>query len=310
MPTPGLDTVIGDSTATRDPKAASERFAKGLEAERAGDRWTALEHFRAACDRDPTAQHLFKLSFLLDLAGDEDGAFDALQRACALPEPPVNALINLAVLHEDRGEMHQAERCLRKVLQAAPNHARARLFMKDVMASKEALYDEGDEQASAKREGELNTPVTDFELSVRARNCLKKMNIRTLRDLLMITKAELLSYKNFGETSLSEIEAMLAQRGLRLGEGLDQGYVARAAKEYIDSLADRVDAQVLGRSVSSLELSVRARRALQLLGVQSIGDLAARTEAELMGVKNFGQNSLDEIKRKLADLGLGLRELE
>jgi DNA-directed RNA polymerase alpha subunit len=29
-----------------------------------------------------------------------------------------------------------------------------------------------------------------------------------------------------------------------------------------------------------------------------------------MGVKNFGQNSLDEIKRKLADLGLGLRELD
>ena len=106
------------------------------------------------------------------------------------------------------------------------------------------------------------------------------------------------------------LESMLAQRGLRLGEGLDQGYVARAAKEYIDSLADRVDASVLNRPVSSLELSVRARRALQLLAVQSIGELAARTEAELMGVKNFGQNSLDEIKRKLADLGLGLRELE
>jgi DNA-directed RNA polymerase subunit alpha len=55
---------------------------------------------------------------------------------------------------------------------------------------------------------------------------------------------------------------------------------------------------------------VRARRALQLLGVQSIGELAARTEAELMGVKNFGQNSLDEIKRKLVEMGLSLRELD
>ena len=145
---------------------------------------------------------------------------------------------------------------------------------------------------------------------MRSRNCLKKMNIRTLRDLLMITKAELLSYKNFGETSLTEIEAMLAQRGLRLGEGLDQGYVARAAKDYIDKLADRVDASVLGKPVASMDLSVRARRALQLLGVQSVGELAARTEAELMGVKNFGQNSLDEIKRKLIDMGLSLRELD
>jgi DNA-directed RNA polymerase subunit alpha len=59
-----------------------------------------------------------------------------------------------------------------------------------------------------------------------------------------------------------------------------------------------------------MDLSVRARRALQLLGVQSVGELAARTEAELMGVKNFGQNSLDEIKRKLIDMGLSLRELD
>jgi DNA-directed RNA polymerase subunit alpha len=103
---------------------------------------------------------------------------------------------------------------------------------------------------------------------------------------------------------------MLTQRGLRLGEGLDQGYVARAAKEYIDSLTDRVDAGTLAKPVASMDLSVRARRALQLLGVQSIGELAARTEAELMGVKNFGQNSLDEIKRKLVEMGLSLRELD
>ena len=310
MATTGLDTVVGGTTKASDPQGAAACFAKGLECERSGDRLGAIEHYRAASERDPKAEHLFRLAFMLDLVGEEHEAMQFYIHLGALPSTHVNALVNLAVLHEDRGEVHQAERCLRKVLQANPNHARARLFMKDVQASKEALYDEGDEQATVKREGELNTPVTDFELSVRARNCLKKMNIRTLRDLLMITKAELLSYKNFGETSLAEIEAMLSQRGLRLGEGLDQGYVARAAKEYIDSLADRVDGQVLGRSVSSLELSVRARRALQLLGVQSIGELAARTEAELMGVKNFGQNSLDEIKRKLADLGLGLREIE
>ncbi len=310
MPTSGLDTVIGGTTTASDPQGAANHFKKGIEHEQAGNRLAAIEQYRAAAERDPKADHLFRLAFMLDLVGEEHEAMALYTQLGHMPEPHINALVNLAVLHEDRGEMHQAERCLRKVLEAKPNHARARLFMKDVMASKEALYDEGDQRDEAKRKAELDTPVTDFELSVRSRNCLKKMNIRTLRDLLMITKAELLSYKNFGETSLTEIESMLAQRGLRLGEGLDQGYVARAAKEYIDSLADRVDASVLNRPVSSLELSVRARRALQLLAVQSIGELAARTEAELMGVKNFGQNSLDEIKRKLADLGLGLRELD
>jgi len=56
--------------------------------------------------------------------------------------------------------------------------------------------------------------------------------------------------------------------------------------------------------------SVRCRKALQMLGVQTLGDLASRTEAELMGVKNFGQTSLDEIRERLADHGLGLRTLE
>lgn len=310
MPTTGLDTVIGATTSANDPQGAANHFAKGLECEKSSDRLGAIGHYRQAAERDPKADHLFRLAFMLDLVGEEDEAMSLYLRLSQLPEPHVNALVNLAVLHEDRGEVHHAERCLRKVLEAKPNHARARLFMRDVSASKEALYDEGDQRDEAKRKAELDTPVTDFELSVRSRNCLKKMNIRTLRDLLMITKAELLSYKNFGETSLSEIETMLAQRGLRLGEGLDQGYVARAAKEYIDQLAERVDAGVLNRPVSSMELSVRARRALQMLAVQTIGELAARTEAELMGVKNFGQNSLDEIKRKLADMGLGLRELE
>ena len=56
--------------------------------------------------------------------------------------------------------------------------------------------------------------------------------------------------------------------------------------------------------------SVRARKAVQLLGIQTVGDLAARTEAELMGVKNFGQTSLDELKQVLALNGLTLRQLD
>ena len=59
-----------------------------------------------------------------------------------------------------------------------------------------------------------------------------------------------------------------------------------------------------------MELSVRARKALSLLNVGSIGDLAMKTEAELMGVKNFGVTSLNEIKAKLEEMGLGLRSLE
>ncbi len=66
---------------------------------------------------------------------------------------------------------------------------------------------------------------------------------------------------------------------------------------------------VLGKPVSELALSVRARKALQLLNIQTLGDLASHTEAELMGVKNFGATSLKEVKERLVEYGLGLRTL-
>jgi DNA-directed RNA polymerase subunit alpha len=180
--------------------------------------------------------------------------------------------------------------------------------MKDVVASKD-MQVETDPGASPLGNAVLDTPVTDFELSVRARNCLKKMQIRTLGDLLKITEAELLSYKNFGEQSLVEIKGMLASKGLRLGQGLEgQGRVG-VRKDILDELKATVPEAVLNKPISALELSVRARKALQLLNIATLGELASRTEAELMGVKNFGATSLHEIRERLVQHGLSLRTL-
>ena len=198
---------------------------------------------------------------------------------------------------------------VRQILDTNPNHERARLFMKDVQASRDMYYDEEQARDLAKRSAMLDTPVTDFELSVRARNCLKKMQIRTLGDLLKISEAELLSYKNFGENSLLEIKAMLSQRGLRLGQGLE-GPLSRVRKEIYEELKGQAPESVLNKPISVLDLSVRARKALQMLNVQTLGDLATRTEAELMGVKNFGATSLVEIREKLTTFGLTLRLLD
>jgi DNA-directed RNA polymerase subunit alpha len=78
----------------------------------------------------------------------------------------------------------------------------------------------------------------------------------------------------------------------------------------MDRLKGSGQEAVLGKPVSDLQLSVRARKALQMLSIETVGDLASRTEAELMGVKNFGQTSLDEVKLRLGELGLALRELD
>ena len=313
----GLDTVIGGTVAAAtgtvigsDSPDMAKILADAKQLEADGNRVGAIDVLRTSLGLGDCFEALFMLAWLLDLHGEEDESVAVYERMCSAEKPPpINAMVNLAVLYEDRGEINSAERCLRKVLDTDPNNERARLFMKDVSASRDMYYDEEFDRNLAKRSALLDTPVTDFELSVRARNCLKKMKIRTLGDLLKISEAELLSYKNFGETSLVEIKSMLTSKNLRLGQGLEGRY-SQARKEIYEDLRAKAPEHVLNKPVSALELSVRARKALQQLGVQTIGDLASRTEAELMGVKNFGQTSLVEVREKLGNFNLDLRLLD
>jgi len=300
----GLDTVIGQGSATN----ADEALAKAQQFEDAGDRLAAIEALRSAT-ASGDERVLFKLAWLLDLCGEEEEAISLYEECTNRERPLVNALINLSVLYEDRGDFADAEKSLQMVVNTDPNNAKGRLFLRDVKASKDMYYDEAEARDLAKQNALMDTPVTDFELSVRARNCLKKMEIRTLGDLLKVSEAELLSYKNFGETSLVEIKAMLSARGLRLGQNLESQY-HRVRAEVYEDLKDRAPEEVLSRPISSLNFSVRSRKALQILGVQTVGDLATRTEAELMGIKNFGSTSLDEVREKLAGVGLDLRTID
>jgi DNA-directed RNA polymerase subunit alpha len=305
-----LDMVIGAGETQRNAKLAQEHAAKGQQAQDRGDRVAAIAEFRKAVAADPTHSGLFfKLAYQLDLAGEEDEAIAMYERACEIPPALVNALINLAVLYEDRGDLPRAERCLRQILETNPTHPRARLFMKDVQASRNMVINDEVDRDKLKRNAMMDIPVTDFELSVRARTCLKKMNIRTLGDLLRTTEAELLGYKNFGESSLVEIKQMLSTKGLRLGQGVEDAH-RQARRRILDQLKGSGNEQVLSKGVGDLNLSVRARKALQLLNIATLGDLVSHTEAELMGVKNFGATSLQEVKDKLQEYGLALRTLE
>ena len=114
-------------------------------------------------------------------------------------------LNNLGVLYEDNDKYDKAADCYAKLLKADPNDDRARLFLKDAQASLTQYYNPDEEQTNQAFRQVMEVPVTDFELSVRSRNCLKKMGIRTLGDLTRITEQSLLASKNFGETSLEEM---------------------------------------------------------------------------------------------------------
>ncbi|MFO0423083.1 MAG: DNA-directed RNA polymerase subunit alpha C-terminal domain-containing protein, partial [Planctomycetia bacterium] len=66
-------------------------------------------------------------------------------------------------------------------------------------------------------ESRLGMLVSDLKLSLRAANCLEAEGIASLRDLVSRSREELLEVRNFGETTLQEIEEKLAEIGLRLG---------------------------------------------------------------------------------------------
>jgi len=88
----------------------------------------------------------------------------------------------------------------------------------------------GEEEAVVSAEGEgeeesirgkLLRSVEELELSVRAYNCLKKADIRTIFDLCQKSESEMLKTKNFGRRSLNEIKELLESMGLSLGMELE-----------------------------------------------------------------------------------------
>lgn len=289
-------------------RAAEEFYRKALEAERQGEHEKAVEFYERALHENPDhEQACFRLAVLYDRQADDAKAIELYERICTSSPVHVNAMLNLAVLYEDNNHYEEAYRCLDAVLRSNPNHPRALLYMKDVESARSMHFDDHDGREE-RRHAILDVPVTDFELSVRSRNCLKKMNINTLGDLLRVSEPELLAYKNFGETSLNEIKALLASKGLRLGQAAEESKTPprRAAAP----ATGNAPPEVVNKLVADMELSVRSRKALQRLNIVTLGDLASRTEAELLGCKNFGQTSLNEIKQQLTSFGLNLRKLE
>jgi len=95
----------------------------------------------------------------------------------------------------------------------------------DIFINAETRAEGRAELAGEDGKGEINKnlfrSVNELELSVRAANCLKNANIKTIADLVQKTEAEMLKTKNFGKKSLNEIKEILTEMGLSLGVKLD-----------------------------------------------------------------------------------------
>ncbi|HEX3725299.1 MAG TPA: DNA-directed RNA polymerase subunit alpha C-terminal domain-containing protein [Pirellulales bacterium] len=262
--------------------------------------------FERAVDADPNhVGALFGLAKENDRRGNDEVALDLYERSAAQFPTYVGTLLNLGVLYEDRQQYDRAAQCYLRILDAEPNHARARLFLKDAQASGDMFYDEDAQRKRDRASQVLGVPVSDFELSVRSRNCLQKMGILTLGDLARCTEQELLASKNFGETSLVEIREMLASKGLSLG----QLATVKAEPEptFEPEFMSPDEQALLDRPIADLNLSVRARKCMIRLGLNTIGELLRRTGDDLLECKNFGVTSLNEVREKLTVQGLKLR---
>ncbi len=249
---------------------------------------------------------LFGLALENDRRGNDDVALDLYQRSAGCFPTHVGALMNLGVLYEDMQQYEMAQMCYQRVLDSYPAHHRARLYVKDAAASNDMFYDEEAQKRQDRLTQLLSIPVTDFELSVRSRNCLEKMGVQTLGDLTRASEAELLASKNFGETSLVEIRDMLSSKGLELGQFAHERTEEPVVSFDPAALSPDEQAQ-MSRSIADLNLSVRARKCMLRLGITTIGDLVRKTGDDLLECKNFGVTSLNEVREKLHELGLKLR---
>jgi DNA-directed RNA polymerase subunit alpha len=292
---------------------AEFHFQQAGIAQAEGDKTRAIQSLEKAIEIEP--QHtgaLFQLGYANDLAGNDENAIN-LYESC-LRHPPIHlgALNNLGVLYEDNDKYDRAVECYSRILKANPPDEqakeRARLFLKDAQAAQTMYYHPDEETQDAAFRQVMEVPVTDFELSVRSRNCLKKLNIKTLGDLTRVSEQQLLASKNFGETSLDELKEIMTAKGLRIGQSLEQGTAYEPRPRHFHTQAMTPEEQaMLNKPVMDLNLSVRARKCMNKLNISTIGDLLQRTADELLEAKNFGMTSLNEVRDKLSAMGLKLR---
>ena len=274
----------------------------------------AVEHHLNAYETDPTLRsNLVRGAYLAERCGHDQQAIELYECGFEQRLLDKHEVMNLGVLYEDYGRDQDAAALYDVLAELDPTDARARMYLNDAVSAMDMYYDEDLERKEDKLNQILRIPITDFELSVRARNCLNKMQIHTLGDLVTKTEQELLSYKNFGETSLNEIKEILRSKGLRLGMPREEAVasIEARARRATGAAAPGTDAPATGggegdRPITDLQLSIRARRTVESLGCLTVSDIIKHSADELLGMPNFGTTSLQELRSKLTDLNLKL----
>jgi len=144
----------------------------------------------------------------------------------------------------------------------------------------------------------IYSPVLKVTYKVEA----TRVEQRTDFDKLVIdveTKASMPPRDALASAGKTLVELFGLARELNLdAEGIDIG----------PSPADAFVAEQLSTPIEQLDLTVRSYNCLKREGIHTVGELIARSEADLLDIRNFGAKSIDEVKVKLATLGLALKD--
>ena len=100
------------------------------------------------------------------------------------------------------------------------------------------------------------------------------------------------------------LSARILTEHLNLFTNLTEIAIATDVMKEVDTTSDD---RILERTIEELDLSVRSYNCLKRAGINTVYDLTEKSEAEMMKVRNLGRKSLEEVKIKLADLGIGLK---
>ena len=141
----------------------------------------------------------------------------------------------------------------------------------------------------------MNIQLADVKLTVRTSNCLYRMGLTTLGDLARTSESDLMRQPNFGKKCLTEVRSLLSSpNNILTYNTLDFG-----------SIEDHLLLMLL-RPVKSLNLTTRARSVMDVLDIETVGDLIQLTELELLRTPNVGRLTIINYKEALAEIGFSL----
>jgi DNA-directed RNA polymerase subunit alpha len=144
----------------------------------------------------------------------------------------------------------------------------------------------------------IYSPVLKVTYKVEA----TRVEQRTDFDRLIVdveTKPSMLPKDAIASAGKTLVELFGLFRELNVdAEGIDIG----------PSPTDAALAADLALAIEDLELTVRSYNCLKREGIHTVGELVGRSEADLLDIRNFGQKSIDEVKAKLASMGLALKD--